>query len=342
MSKKILFPLLFILTVSLLHADWMRDVSRYFNNNNFGGARNYLEALYEESDYSFKPTLCLLLAYSHERIGDIRGEHRWIVEYFETFWAQEIITHYLSPNSRGDIKAYLNHWQQIYPHIADINLLQPHDLSDRAPPDKLVLALDVQKKGFYKLFHKEKMIKGGYFGEGFNTLAIPTAGLFEKTGHHKYLLEFKVGKLILVKEIEFDIQVDEPLTLPQQKKPHRTFDHELSLYVEGRRIASSLKHSPAEKPDDWGGDKKVPYVPVTPPKESNMRSSSFSIFSALGLAAQLIKGLAKKDIIPSVPPPLEVKMMTLTYTDSSDAGGKKELHASIRLKLSNKELKIFQ
>ena len=341
MSKKIPFTLLFILCISFLYGDWMKDVSQYFDNKDYSAALDYLETMYPACDAAFKPTLSVLLAYSACQTKDVMAERKWVVEYFETYWAQNIIIHYLARENRENLEEYLNQWHQIYPQITDIYFLQPHDLLDQGLPDRLILGLDVRREGLFKLFRGDEMIKGSLLKKGLNSISIPSKGLFNKSGQHEYLLELKVGNMILLKKIIFDVQVDESQYIHEQKEDKEKFIYDLSLYVEGRLISSSRKEHVKRKPIDWGIDPDVPYKPVEAPKESNIRASSFSILAAVGLAAHIIKSLTKKDVTPPTPPPRHVRMMTLKYKKIIAGGVEQNIDASIRMKYVTVGLRTF-
>jgi len=341
MSKKIFFSLLFVLCLSFLYGDWMKDVSQYFNDEDHSAALDYLETMYPACDAAFKPTLSVLLAYSASQTKDVMAERKWIVEYFETYWAQNIIIHYLARKNREDLETYLNQWHQIYPQITDIYFLQPHDLRDQGLPVRLILGLDVKREGLFKLFRGDEMIKGSLLKKGLNSISIPSKGLFNKSGQYEYLLEFKVGNMILSKKIIFDVQVDEPQYIQEQKEDQEKFIYDLSLYVGGRLISSSRKEHVNEKPIDWGIDPDVPYKPVEAPKESNILPSSFSILAVIGLAAHIIKSLTKKDVTPPTPPPRQVRMMTLKYRKLNSGGVEQNINASIRMKYVTVGLRTF-
>lgn len=342
MNKKAALLVVFFLCASFLRGDWMEDVNRYFKDKDYQAAETYLASIYPKSESSFQPTLCALLAYCAGRISDKPSEFHWIMEYFEVFWGRDVITHYLDKGEQDALEDFLNRWRIQYPLIWNISLVEPHNSEVKGAPSKLIFALDAEKEGAYKLLQGGNLIKAGLFQKGYNSFSIPAKMMWEKRSQQEFMLEFKVGELILQKKVELEIRINSQSQVLEKHEDRTDYTYDLSLYLGSRLMASSRKIHSKKAPIDWGTHPGVPYTPPLPPKESNTRPSSFSIFSAIGLAAGLVKQLAKKDVLAPTPPPRLVRMMTETFSRQGAAGEKEEMQVTIRLKVSAVELKLFR
>ena len=298
--------------------------------------------MYEKDDQLYNPTISALLSYSAHRRGNEESEFRWIVRYFERHWGQRLISHFLDPSSKGQVEAFVAEWRARYPLISAIYLIDPRDPPEDSPPSSLVLALEVDISGYFKLIHDERTLKGSLLRKGANTVSIPTSGLFEKSGTHVFLLEFMVDSLIVKKPIEIEIQMENPPPLPRAEPAREELEYTVSLYIGDRLVVSSRRALSESKKLHYEPRLFKPVIPYEPPKESTKElPRGFDIIGALGMAAKVISGLVKKKEEPPAPPVRKVRMMTLRFNSQDGSGDDRVTAVTVMLKLGEIELRRF-
>ena len=342
MAKKILFLITFLVSVSALHGEWMQEASLYFKRGEFSRVVILLSSQYEKNDQLYNPTISALLAYSARRLNDERSEYQWMMVYFEYHWGQRIISHFLEASSRNQVEVFVADWRNRYPLISDINLIDPRGENTSGPPKNLVLALEVENAGLFKLIHDGQILKGSLLQKGLNTISVPTDSLFSKSGTHVFLLEFKVGPLIVRKEIEIDVQMDDSQEVEKIEQESRKIEYLLSLYVGDQLIVTSRRAPSRSEKSPYEPHLFSPVVPYEPPIESTkVLPRGFNILGALGLAAQVIRGLTKKKVRAPAPPVRKVRMMNVKFIRRGDSGEDGSMSATIRMKLGKIELRKF-
>jgi hypothetical protein len=225
--------------------------------------------------------------------------------------------------------------------IADIGLINSKISNGLTPPSRLVIGIDIKKEAYYKLSYKKDIIRGGFFNKGLNIFNIEATDLFEKSGSYKYLLDLKVGALVLSKEIEINIQLDSFDDIKKTEDKIKNPEYEISLFIGDKLVTSSKKKLISSK---------LSYKVELPPmpdnydafydlKRSDPALNSFSILDAVGAAYGLVKKLiTEKNKKKREIPIQKHKQITRTFLRKNSEGVAKEVKAVITLKI--KELKI--
>ncbi len=220
--------------------------------------------------------------------------------------------------------------------VIEIGLIGEKTGKTLAPPEKLVLGIEISEEVHYKLSDKENVIKGGLLRRGLNLVDIESKGLFEESGTHVYFLDLKVGDLILKKEIEIDIRLDSSIVDSETPSPVRDPEYELSMFIGNQLIVSGKKFSfkgasfEIEKPhlpEGYG-----PFYEIE--KEyRNPMLNSFSIIEAAGAVYDLIKkAIGKKKSQKSMRSIQKHKQLTVTFLRRDSEGVSREINARIELK----------
>jgi hypothetical protein len=225
--------------------------------------------------------------------------------------------------------------------IADIGLINSKISNGLTPPSRLVIGIDIKKEAYYKLSYKRDIIGGGFFNKGLNIFNIEATDLFEKSGSFKYILDLKVGTLVLSKEIEINIQLDSFDDIKKTEDKIKNPEYEISLFIGDKLVTSSKKKLISSK---------LSYKVELPPmpdnydafydlKRSDPALNSFSILDAVGAALGLVKKLiTEKNKKKREIPIQKHKQITRTFLRKNSEGVAKEVKAVITLKI--KELKI--
>ena len=340
MSKKAATSFLLVISFVLcLHADWKADISEYFGNRkDYEGAIAYLKNHLKSADKRPNPIINGLLAYSFHNIKDKDQEYYWLGEYLEYFRGMETIFDFLDSSTYIEISNYLEGWRRQYPLITEMGLIYGKDLNGPAPPDKLVIGIDLNNDVFYKLSDKSHVIKGGLLRNGFNSISIEADDLFNHSGSYVFFLDLKADDLLLRKEIEIDvamnssqkeIQVDAKREVERQSP-----EYKLYMFIDDELIVSSIK-SLQKKLSALPNLPPLPenYDPFKPPNRQDPMLNSFSIFSAIGLISELIKGLKKDKNKREPPKPIQKRrQVTATFLKESTQGTAEKIKAVISFK----------
>jgi len=88
-------------------------------------------------------------------------------------------------------------------------LIDSDELRGETAPSEMVLGVDVNEDVLYKLSDESRVLKGGRFFPGFNTLSLNAEKFFYKPGKHIFYLEVKSGPLIQKEQLEIFVQKNE-------------------------------------------------------------------------------------------------------------------------------------
>lgn len=327
-----------------LTADFKTEIAGYFRDKrDYQGAVEYLLNQVEEIQRDYDPILCGLLAYSFHKLDDKNKEYEWLSNYLEHFRGEEFIFDFLDEATYLDLLAFIGRWKQKYPLVTGLALINRDLYRGPNPPDKFIIAIEIESDAYFKFSDEEGVIKGGLFKGGFNALSVEAEELFNRSGSHVYFLDLKTEDLVLSKEIEIDIRLAssevvqedtdiEKKTAPVVKQP----EYKISMYVGDELIASSKKLPPFTMPINfdfppWPKDPSM-YGPIY---RDQYAINAFSIADAVGAISDLLKNLKKGNTGEgTVSSRLLQKQMQITATFlRRDWGGKaKEIQAIITLK----------
>lgn len=302
MIKKVVWLFLAVLTLYWsLYADWKVDISYYFGQrNDYQGAINYLRSHFEKIDEIDKPLVFILMAYSFERLVDKNKEYKWLGEYFEKCRGYRPLFDFLDETTAAAIINYIKNWEEEYPLIDEVTLINGRKYIGPAPPSNLIIGISIANDAYYKLSEEENILKGGLLKKGFNLISIEADHLFEKSGRHIYFLDVKSGDFILRKEIEIDIQLKSGKEEKGKESKAKNIEYKLSVFIGDELIVSSTKLHPYKPPlkvdIPLTRGKYQPFGPEdkSDPFKTDPFSSSFSIMNAVAGIYQLVKELKRE------------------------------------------------
>jgi hypothetical protein len=340
-----LFVLMAALTAGGLAAQWRDEVNRLFSRGkNYKAVVEAVLPAYDTLVEADKPDAAALLAFCYARQSDAAGETRWIVEYFETGKGKDSGFVFLDFLNQTDILGYLNVWKMRYPFVSEISLVKGVGNEVIIPQGLVPLVIDISGEAFYKFSLGGNILEAGQFKSGFNVLGLDAAELFLNPGRRTYLLELKSGSLVLRKEIELNIEVTSPLSLPKPAPPPgrgRPIEYSLSMYVGGELVMTSRK---TETPVSWKLDVPVntlnwgwnPNDWINRDKPDPMRNS-IDIVRAVSAIYDLIKELFKKKNKNDPEPPKiqTVQDLSLVFPQKDPDGKDREMRVSLRLRTKN-------
>lgn len=221
-----------------------------------------------------------------------------------------------------------------YPLITEISLINSDMYNGPFPPAKIVIGIDVNNDAYYKLSDLEKVIKGGLFREGFNTISIESAHLFEESGSHIYFIDLKAGELYEKKEIEIEIKLDSAPKVAKAGDQIKDVEYKLSMYVGNRLIISSKKSKSDNLLDKFEIQPELKKIdPYDPLKETDPSLYSIPVLSAVVEVIKLIEGLGKKkEKEKAVPAIQKFKQVILTFKSRDAEYIERDVRATIILK----------
>jgi hypothetical protein len=339
MIRKIL-PLFFSLLCisSGLNADWMSDVSSCLENEDYEAAVNYLRSHLKEIGETPAPVVSGLLAYSYHRLQDKKKEYKWLGEYFENYRGEEIIFDFLDDSTYRNITHYLMLWKAKYPYVSELALIKSEIYQGPNPPDRLIIGIDIESDAYYRLSDGKRIMAGGLLKKGFNSMHIKTADFFQKSGAHTYVLDLKMGDLVVSKELEFDVKLDSSVKARKEVKvtdmPIQNPEFKISMYVGDELILESKKLAYENLPlkfhlPPWP-ENRSPYGPIY---EDEFALNSFSIPGAVAAIYQLFRELknGKKEFKQPKPVQKQMQVRTTFLRPTTD-GDAEEFRAVITLK----------
>jgi hypothetical protein len=224
--------------------------------------------------------------------------------------------------------------QDYSPVVLDIAFIKSKRLEGPYPPQELAIGIELARKAYYKLWYKDNVIKAGLLNAALNIINIPADHLFKQSGIHIYRLDLKAGNREISKEIEMEVYVDQEEIGKQRKEEEvRNLEYRVSLYIGDRLISSSQK----KHYEKIAFKIKLPPMPYNYdpnfPEKKDPLANSFSIFTAIGLAYQLARGIEKKLNPPKKPTYVvqRKKAILATFKRRDSRGVEQEVQASLKL-----------
>jgi hypothetical protein len=231
-----------------------------------------------------------------------------------------------------------------YPYVSEISLVKGVGHEVIIPQGLMPIVIDISGEAYYKFSLGGNVLEAGQFKSGFNVLGLDATELFLNPGRRTYLLELKSGNLVLKKEIDLDVEVTSPLSLPKPAPSlarGRRVEFSLSMYVGGELVMTSRK---TETPVSWKLDVPVntltwgwkPDYWINRDKPDPMRNS-IDIVSAVSAIYNLLKELFKKKNTNDPDPPKiqTVQDLSLVFPQKDPEGKDREMRVSIRLRSKN-------
>lgn len=356
-NKIVSLWLVFLIFHAGLYADWKVDVCSFFGQtNDYQQAVNYLLSHLEKISETDKPLVYILLAYSYEKLADENNEYKWLGAYFEKCRGYRPLFNFLEEYTSAAAINYIRSWEERFPLITEVALLDSRIYDKPAPPEKLIMAVHMANDAYYRLSKGKSIISGGTLKKGLNVISFETDHLFEQSGKHTYFLDVKADDLVLRKEIEVDVQLKAPTAekrIEFRTKGEKTdnkvknIEYKLSMFVGDKLIVTSKKIQPyklelkLDLPLTKG--KFQPFGPVvdkSDPFTADPLANSFSILNAVAGITQLLKGIGKKGAEgKKLPPPQERKQIEINFIRKNPQGIEEKVNAV--LKLGAKTLEVF-
>ena len=185
--------------------------------------------------------------------------------------------------------------------VLDLGLLGGPRISGPAPPTSLNLGVELSRPAHFKFFQGDQVVDAGLLNPGFNVLRLDVSGLFLAASTRTFILELKEEGRLETKHLSLDVKLDRksetPGETPEPMPPVSKLDkdYSLSLFVDQRLMAAGRKKAV----DNIAFNIKLPpmprnYDPFNPDAHRDPMTNTFSIFDALGLAAQMAGKLLRK------------------------------------------------
>jgi hypothetical protein len=338
-KKKIVLALGLAILVGLgsFQAQWTAPLADYFGQKkDYGGAVTYLLGNLEKIDESDKPAAYELLAFCCHKLNDTAGERNWITAYFDADVGNEPIFGFLDEQSYADLSRFITDWRIRFPKVADIAIVANRLQSGSSAPALIPLVVDISREAYFRLVSKEGIIKGGLFQAGTNSLNIEAGRFFEDSGTHVFFLDLKAGDIVLRKEINVEIKLENPVPPPEPDrippKKVKEPEYKLSMYVGGKLILSNTK-LPKDVPLKIEWPKGTVALPKFPRDQANYNLNAFSIPDALSALYSAVKDIVKGKNTKA--PEFKYKkeqQSEISFLTTDDEGLQKKVDATIRLK----------
>lgn len=330
--------MLILLGLAPLRAQWTAPLADYFGvKKDYAGAVRYLLANLDKIDENDKATAYELLAYCSNKLKDKAGEKNWIVAYFDAYTGNEPVLGFLDEQSYADLSSFILAWKIRFPQVQDIAIVGNRLQSGSSPPAQLPLIVDISNSAYFRLISpKEGIIRGGQFVAGANSLNLDASRFFDDSGTHLFYLDLKSGDLILRKEINLEVKVENPVPAPATSqlpvKKTKEPEYKLSLYVGGKLILSSTK-LPKDIPLKVEWPKGTVALPKFPRDQANFNLNAFSIPDALAALYSAIKEITKGKSTKVPEFKYQKQQQTeVSFLRTDSEGLQRKVDATIRLK----------
>ena len=212
--------------------------------------------------------------------------------------------------------------EQGFPLVSGVCLLETSAYRTGLPPGKITIGMQVRTDTLFKISSGDKVLQGGLFREGFNSLVLYSKDFFRSSGTHSYILECKAGEWASVKEIRIDIRMV-PLYVVQKKgeeKKQHVFT--LSFLIGDQLIYSTRKFALSDisfklELPPWEGK----YDPFGLIDDREKPSSGVSILGAVASLYQIAKSLAPaKETDEENSPPQKKQRIESTFLKTNASG----------------------
>lgn len=337
--KRVLACGIFLLAVSGLFGQWKEEVAGLLGEKkDFEGVVDYISKNLEKLEAREKPIAYGLLAYGSSQLGRREDEANWVVAYFEATKGQDVLFDFLDESTQWELLNYFYGWKARYPLVTEISLLGNSVEEGLYPPASLTLGVEIRNEALFKFSFQGKVLKGGLFKAGLNTISIETGNFFENSGSYVYLLELKAGELIIKKEIEVEVELEIPETLKKVSAADSEIEYRLSMFVGDDLIVSSKKVGLSSAGLGIKIDLppiKVPYDPDYPIKRNKPGYNFVSISDMATLVSEVIKELKKlkkpKEVVQSAAIQ-KSRVKTVVFPRKDAEGVPREIKAVVRIK----------
>ena len=214
------------------------------------------------------------------------------------------------------------------PIITGIGFIDGSSYKPSAPPEALLLGIDITDDANYKLSYGDKIINGGLLKKGSNRVGIGAQDLFKASGTHVYLLETKAGEF----NFKYEIIIDITLKLPPPPKISleidsvKPFQYETEMYIDGRLAFKTRKWQDGVISDSMKRDIKraLEADPQNPAAISNPNT----IATIQIPVTSIINSIFKRRKFSSLPKP---RRISLSFLEKDKAGTRKKVNAELEL-----------
>ena len=133
-----------------------------------------------------------------------------------------------------------------FPLVSGICLLENDAYRKNRPPGQIAIGLQVREETLFKLSARGRVLNGGIFRKGFNSLSLAAEDFFDRTGTHTFSLECKAGEAVVEKEITIDIRIVPLYVVQKRGEERKRHTFTLSFFFGGRLIYSTKKFPPTD------------------------------------------------------------------------------------------------
>ena len=131
--------------------------------------------------------------------------------------------------------------EQGFPLVSGICLVENEVYQRNLPPGKITIGMQVRADTLFKISFEDRVLQAGLFRKGFNTIALPSADFFRKTGTHTFILECKSDESVVVKEIVINIRLVPLYVVQKMGEERKQHVYTLSFLIGDRLIYSTRK-----------------------------------------------------------------------------------------------------
>lgn len=332
--------------VAGLRADWKTDLNaRLGRNPDYRAAWDFLSVESKTLEPEDKQTAAFILPFLAAKLGDKAGETALVSDYFEAYLDNDPEFGFLDEYTLRDFLAFWASWKRAYPLVYDLNLLSYSRTPATGLPASVDVGLELLNGAFYRISLGPYILEGGYWPKGFHILTIPLRDLFIRSDTYEFVLDLKVGDLIVRKPVRVQVDIadiapsrapapEERFAAPPSVPVKPIQEGEISVYIDGKLVLKSRKIAAKPAPFTFplGGPLMRGQKPYLPPPKNDPMMSGVNIVDALALAYKAIKDLvSKKPPKPSAPSYQKVSVLSFAYSRTTSAGTAVSARASLSL-----------
>jgi hypothetical protein len=128
-----------------------------------------------------------------------------------------------------------------FPLVSGICLVKNEAYHGGLPPGRITIGLQVRSDALFKISAQDRVLKGGLFRKGFNSIALPAPDFFTKTDTHIFMLECMANGSAVVKEIVIEIRIVPLYVVQKMGRERKKHTFTLSFFIGDRLIYSTRK-----------------------------------------------------------------------------------------------------
>lgn len=133
-----------------------------------------------------------------------------------------------------------------FPLVSGICLVENEEYQKGLPPGEITVGLQVRSDSLFKISTQGRVLRGGLFRAGFNSIKLSASDFFKKSDTHTFFLECKADGTVVTKEIVLDIRMVPLYVVQKVGTERKRYEFTLSFFIGDQMVYSTRKFEPTD------------------------------------------------------------------------------------------------